>query len=266
MALRGARAYNGGMEITLKGTVRYDGGGFAGWQAQPDARTVQGEIEAALARIASRPVRIQGAGRTDAGVHALGQVFSFRWPHPMPPERLRHALSQMLAPEIRVTELAPAPDNFNARFDARAKRYAYSLDLGREPDPLLARYAWHVPHRVDLDCLRRLLKKIPGCRDFAGFQSAGAQMENTLRTIHEATLHPGALIGPRDAADAWRIEFHGDGFLYKMVRNFAGTLVEIARGRFPETFLDECLAAHGPFKGHCAPAHGLALMRVYYEK
>lgn len=253
------------MEITLKGTARYDGGGFAGWQTQPDMRTVQGEIETALARIASQPVRIQGAGRTDAGVHALGQVFSFRWANPMPPERLRHALSQMLAPEIRVTELVPAPDDFNARFSAQAKRYGYSLDLGKEADPFLARYAWHVPHRVDLDVLQRLIAQIPGQRDFAGVQSAGAQMENTVRTVYSVTLHSGALIGPCSAANAWRIEFHGNGFLYKMVRNLSGTLIEIARGRFPEQFLDECLASPGPFKGHCAPAHGLALMQVYYE-
>jgi tRNA pseudouridine38-40 synthase len=249
---------------TLKGVVRYDGTGFAGWQRQPHARTVQGEIETAMARIARQPVPIQGAGRTDAGVHALGQVFSCRWPG-VPPMRLRHALSQMLSPEIRVAALDPAPEGFNARFSAHSKRYSYTIDLGKEPDPLAARFAWHVPYRLDIERMTTLLRKFEGTHDFKSFQSTGSQMTSTVRTLFAAEIERGGVIGPSDNAMLWRISLHGDGFLYRMVRNVVGTLVEIARGRLPDSFVDEQLAAPGPFLGHCAPAHGLALMRVYYE-
>ena len=263
MAKTGAQVPSGGT-TTLKGTVQYDGTGFAGWQVQfQGERTVQGALEMAMTKIAGVPVAVQGAGRTDSGVHALGQVISCEWPGE-PPARLRHALSRMLAPEIRVTELSPAPQGFNARFWAKSKRYAYSLDLGREANPFAARYAWHVHHDLELDVIHRLLPAILGRHDFAGFQSAGSQMKTTVRTIFEAKLLPGAMIGPQGAPDLWRLEFYGDAFLYRMVRNLAGTLIEVARGRFPEEFFHECLASPGPFKGHCAPAHGLVLAEIDY--
>jgi len=252
------------MGCTLHGTIRYDGTNYSGWQRQPGRRTVQGELEAALSRIASQPVAVQGAGRTDAGVHALAQAFSCVWPGAFPP-RLRHALSKMLGPEIRVTALAEAAPDFNARFAARAKRYAYSLDLAQEPDPLTARHAWHVPHTLDMDLLRALLPRLTGTHDFAGFQSTGHQMQHTVRTLFEVQLQRGGILAPCGASDLWRLEFRGDGFLYKMVRNLSGTLVEIARGRFSPAILDELLDAPGPFRGHCAPAHGLALVEVEYD-
>lgn len=251
--------------VWLKGTVQYDGTAFAGWQIQLQGeRTVQGELEATLSKIAGQPIAVQGAGRTDSGVHALGQVFSCVWPG-TPPARLRHALSRILGPEIRVTELSPAPPGFSARFWAKSKVYAYSLDLGREANPFAARHAWHVRHTVDLDVVRRLLAQAVGTHDFAGFQSAGSQKKRTtVRTIFGARLEQGAMIGPRGADDLWRIEFHGDAFLYKMVRNLSGTIIEIARGRFPESFFGECLRSPGPFLGHCAPAHGLVLVSIDY--
>lgn len=256
-------------ETTLRGVIQYDGTAFAGWQIQFQGEmTVQGVLQEAMSRIAGRPIAVQGAGRTDSGVHAFGQVFSCSWPG-TPPARLRHALSRILGPEIRVTELAEAPPGFNARYWAKSKRYSYSLDLGREPNPFTARYAWHVRHGLDLDVVRRLLAATVGTRDFAGFQSAGSQMKTTVRTVHAADLLPGALVGPvetpnRQYPELMRIEYHGNAFLYKMIRNLTGTMVEVARGRFPESFFHECLASPGPFLGHCAPAHGLALVSVDY--
>lgn len=252
------------METTLKGRVRYDGTGFAGWQRQRHARSVQGEIEAALTRIARRPIGIQGAARTDAGVHAVGQVFSCVWPD-APPARLRHALSQLLAPEIRVDTLEPAPQGFNARFDALGKRYAYTFEIAREADPLAARYAWHVHYELDLDRLRTCLPLLRGTHDFAGFQSTGSQIRHsTVRTLYRVELLHGPAIGPCDNPSLWRLEFEGDGFLYRMVRNLTGSLIEIARGRHDSDFIEAALASPGPFHGYCAPAQGLALMEVYY--
>jgi tRNA pseudouridine38-40 synthase len=252
------------MGTTLKGTIRYDGTRFSGWQLQENAPSVQGALEEALSRIANRPIRVQGAGRTDAGVHALAQVFSCPWPRPLE-DRLRHALSQMLAPDIQVSTLEEVDSSFNARFSSTGKRYIYALDLGREVDPFNARFAWHIPYPIDLDLIARLLPKLEGEHDFAGFQSAGSQFKTTVRTIHSITLEPGGLATPCDADHVWRLVFEGNGFLYKMVRNITGTLIEIARGRFEASFLDQCLEGGGPFLGHCAPPQGLALARVYYD-
>jgi tRNA pseudouridine38-40 synthase len=253
------------MERTLKATVRYDGAGFAGWQVQPDRRTVQGEIERALARIASQPVRIHGAARTDAGVHALGQVFSCRWPKELDPERLRRSLSQMLGLEIRVEHIEEVPPEFHARFSAVSKCYAYTLAFAGEPDPFWARYAWCVPWPMDITRLAELGKRLAGTHDFAGFQCTGSSAETTVRTLYSVEVQPGGIVGPCDARDLCRIEFHGDGFLYKMVRNIVGTMVDIARGKVSEERLDERLASRGPFRGHTAPAHGLTLFEVRYS-
>jgi tRNA pseudouridine38-40 synthase len=252
------------MRTILKGTVSYDGTDFCGWQRQLEDRTVQGDIEAALSKIANQPVAIQGAGRTDSGVHAFGQVFSCAWPGE-PPVRLAHALSKMLSPEIRIENISVAAPDFNARFSATSKRYRYAMEFARNPNPLCARYAWQIPYDVDLDLLAALLPTLQGTHDFVGFQSAGAQeRKTTVRTLHSITLEAGGLVTPVGYGPLHSLVFHGDGFLYKMVRNLTGTLIEIARGRYPASFLDESLASPGPFLGHCAPPHGLALMRVYY--
>ena len=252
------------MTHTLKGTVRYLGTHFCGWQSQQDQRTVQGEIEAAMSKIASQPVRIQGAGRTDAGLHALGQVFSCEWPRAVSPT-LRHALCMMLEPEIQITALEIVHGDFNARFSAKSKRYCYTFHFSREMDPFSAPYSWQVPYPMDLDRIAALLPKLVGTHDFAGFQSTGSQMKTTVRTLYGVRLLQGGVIGPVDARDMWHIEFFGDGFLYKMVRNLAGTLVEIGRGRFDPSFIDEALASGGPFLGHCAPPQGLVMKEVNYE-
>ncbi len=250
--------------LPLKAVVRYDGGGFSGWQVQPERRTVQGTIEDALARIAGQRVHIHGAGRTDAGVHALGQVFSFAWPSGMPPATLRHALCRMLGPEIRIESIEQVAPEFHARKSARAKRYAYCLDLARPPDPFSARYAWSVPPDLDMMRVETLAQRVVGLRDFAGFQGGKSAVEDTVRRVYSVSVHRGGVIGPSDTGTVWRIEFHGDGFLYKMVRNITGTLVEIARGALPERRLDELLDAPAPFHGFTAPGRGLFLLEVIY--
>ena len=252
------------MALTLKATVRYDGTPFAGWQVQPNVRTVQGDIEKALSRIASQPIRIHGSGRTDAGVHALAQVFSCTWPGETDLDRLRRSLSGMLGPDIRVESIEEAAPDFNARFAAVSKRYAYAFLLAKEPDPFSARYAWCIPWHLDMDLLAELVQRLAGTHDFAALQCAGSSVENTVRTLHSARLLEGGVIGPCDARDLWRLEFHGDGFLYKMVRNLTGTLIDIARGNLPKDRLTELLESPGPFRGHTAPAHGLTLMQVTY--
>ena len=253
------------MEQTIKAVVRYDGTDFSGWQVQPGHRTVQGAIEEALERMAGQPVRIAGAGRTDAGVHALGQVFSCTWPGPKRPGELRRSLSQLLGPEIRINSIDVVPDNFHAQRSATSKRYVYVISQAKEPDPFLERYAWTVPLDIDAQHVHDLAQRVVGEHDFAGFCSSGSSVETTVRTVYSVETQEGAVVGPVDAENVWRIEFHGNGFLYKMVRNMVGTLIDIARGQTPETQLEERLNAPTPYHGFTAPAKGLFLTGVEYE-
>lgn len=250
----------------LCGIVRYDGTNFAGWQIQAHDRTVQGELQRVLSLIARKPVKVSGASRTDAGVHALGQVCSFHWEGAMPLERLRHKLSMMLSPEIRVTDLQAAPDGFSPRYHATGKRYAYTLCVQPEPDPFAARYSWHFRWKIDRPLLDALLERLTGTHDFAGFQSSGATVERTDRTIHSIRFLPGPVIGPTDNPNLVRLEFHGNGFLYKMIRNITGTVMDIARRKLPESTLEKRLHASGPYLGYTAPACGLTLLEVQYPQ
>ena len=248
-----------------KAIVRYDGTAFHGWQVQPGKRTLQGELESALSKICGHPIRIAGAGRTDAGVHALAQVFSFRSESAPPPARLRRSLSRMLGPELRIESVEHASGAFHARYSATGKHYAYVLNVDSEPDPFSARYAWRVPRGLDLDVVASLCSRLAGKHDFAGFQGSGSAVEDTVRTLDEVALRSGGVTGPHDAAGLWHLDFHGTGFLYKMVRNITGTLVDIGRGRLKEDVLWERLASPGPYHGHTAPGHGLTLVRVDYD-
>jgi tRNA pseudouridine38-40 synthase len=246
-------------------TVRYVGAGFAGWQVQPGERTVQGEIERALSQIAGREVRVHGAGRTDAGVHALAQVCSFRWEAEADLDKLCRSLTRMLGPEIQCIEARAVPDEFHARKSATAKRYWYTLSLSKHPDPFTAPFAWTPPRGVDIDRLRSLCPRFEGEHDFAGYQCGGAgEKESTVRTIYSMRVAPGGVMAPCDARDLWHIEFNGSGFLYKMVRNITGAVIDAARGNIPESRLDDLLASGGPYRGHTAPAHGLTLVEVEY--
>jgi tRNA pseudouridine38-40 synthase len=252
------------VDMNAKAIVRYDGRGFAGWQVQPDERTVQGELERVLSQIASKPVRIRGASRTDAGVHAFGQVFSFLWPSDGDLNRLRRSMCKMLSPEIRVDLLEEAPLDFHPRKHALSKRYSYAFSCEKHPDPFSARYAWCVPRISDPEQVEEWAQRFVGKHDFAGFQGGGSDMVDTVRTIDSIQLRRGGFITPWNADHLWSLEFHGTGFLYKMVRNLTGALADAALGKTEVSRLDELLAAPAPFHGHTAPAHGLALLEVIY--
>ncbi len=249
--------------ITLRAVVRYDGTGFAGWQVQPQVRTVQGELQSALSLLARRPVKVYGAGRTDAGVHAMGQVISFAWAPQVDLDWLRSRLCKMLGPEVLVDRVEVAPPDFHARWSACGKRYAYVLHLASFPDPFLDRYAWTLRYAIDVERLASLARMFEGTHDFAGFQCNGASPGPTERTIHRIRLRPGVMVGP-ELPGAWTLEFHGSGFLYKMVRNITGTLVDVARGHYPEQRITEYLIAPGPYRGYTAPGKGLFLVEVEY--
>ena len=255
---------------TLKLVLAYDGTSYGGWQRQDNAPTVQGVLEQALAEIEGRAVTVIGAGRTDAGVHALGQVASLRLEHPIEPPRLARALNAKLPIDVRVVDAETVPDDFHARYGARHKTYRYWLDTAAVASPFAARFAWHVPHRLDLAAMIRGGAHLCGPHDFAAFQTAGDDARSTARVIHDVTVSARAADWPGPAGAApgapVMIEVVGDGFLRHMVRTIAGTLVEVGRKRREADDLVDVLESRRRDRaGPTAPSHGLFLVRVTYD-
>lgn len=244
---------------TFKLILEYDGRAFAGWQSQLEReRTVQGELLKALAEIANGPVRLMGAGRTDAGVHAEGQVASAALETRLDADTLRRALNAKLPSDVAVIAAALRPDSFDARRDALAKRYRYAIWNGEQPSPRRAPWSWHVREPVDLGLLRAAAAGLVGSHDFASFRGAGSAVKTSLRTLYRIDVS-GA------AGGEIRLGFEGDGFLRHMVRNLVGTLVEVGLGRRPPAWVAEVLAARSrPAAGRTAPACGLVLEWVRY--
>ncbi len=243
---------------TLKLTLAYDGTRFVGWQRQADGESIQGLIEDALARFEGAPVVAHGAGRTDAGVHALGQVASVRVTFGHDTATLTRALNAQLPAEIRVLSVEEMAPDFHARFSARLKTYEYRVRNAAIADPFLRAYEWHVPEPLDVDAMRRAAAALVGTHDFSAFRSVGTDTNETVRTLVRSDV-------TRDGGIV-RYEVAGNGFLRHMVRAIAGTLVEIGRGwRAPEN-IDALL--RGGVRGDAgatAPAHGLFLVRVDYD-
>jgi tRNA pseudouridine38-40 synthase len=239
--------------------IEYDGTGFAGWQLQPAARTVQGVLEAAVAAIAGARVAVHGAGRTDAGVHALGQVANARLETALAPGTLREALNANLPRDVAVCAVAVAPDGFHARRDARAKQYVYRLWTGPVRSPLRDRTSLWVRRPLDLAAMRAAAAAFVGTHDFASFRAAGSPVPTSVRTLHRIEIagEPGG-----DVA----LDFLGSGFLRHMVRNLVGTLLEVGCGRRAPEAMPQLLAARDRTRaGPTAPARGLALVRVDYD-
>jgi tRNA pseudouridine38-40 synthase len=245
-------------------TLAYDGTDFAGWQVQarpsgPPARTVQGELEAALARLAGgAPVRVAGAGRTDAGVHALGQVASFTLPRAFEPGALQRALNGLLPLDVRVLEAAEAPPGFHARKSARSKLYRYLLDTGAVQLPTRRRLAAHVPWVLAPEAVTEAAALFVGRHDFASLASSGGSVRTTVRTVtrSQAVLQGGTLT----------YEVEADGFLRKMVRSMVGALIEAGRRAVTTSDLRRALAERDRRAWPApAPACGLTLVRVDYD-
>ncbi len=239
--------------------LEYDGRDFEGWQAQAGeraARTVQATLEGALAEIVGHPVRVRGAGRTDAGVHALGQVASATVRTSLEPGRLRRALNALLPRDVGVVDAARVPADWDALREARGKHYRYRIWNGPERSPLRAD-RWHrVAEPLDPVAMRAAAGRLVGRHDFAAFQGAGSSARTTVRTLE-------ALEVEGEGGAEIRIEARGEGFLRHMVRNLAGTLIEVGRGRWEPEEVDAILASGDRGRaGPTAPAHGLLLVAV----
>ena len=249
--------------------VAYDGTAYAGWQRQENGPSVQAALEEAIAPLAGGPVAVTGAGRTDAGVHALAQAAHVDLPQAIAPDVVVRAANARLPPDIRVRSAERVPDDVHARFSAVGKTYRYTWLVSRVGHPLLARTTCLVPPRLDLVAMGHAAARIAGTHDFGAFQSTGTPVASTVRTITHVELgvRPGDDIGLPLLDDERLVEFEvtGDGFLRHMVRALAGTLLEVGQGRRAPEDLDRLLAgAPRSEAGPNAPPHGLTLIRVAY--
>ena len=244
---------------TLKFVVQYDGTGLVGWQRQAGGTSVQGLLEDALAKIEGAQVAVYGAGRTDAGVHALAQVAHARVVSAHDPDTMVRAMNANLPETVRVLEVGVAADDFHARFSARSKTYEYRVWNAPVLPPFLRLYVWHVPQPLDVDAMNAAAAAIVGEHDFAAFQGVGTPVHSTVRRIASARWRG------RAGDEPLTFEVTGDGFLRHMVRALVGTMVEVGRGgRAPNDMarLIACRDRHEA--GRTAPANGLFLTCVEY--
>jgi tRNA pseudouridine38-40 synthase len=247
---------------TFKLTLAYDGTDFGGWQRQPNARTVQGELEAAIERITSQKVKCIASGRTDAGVHALGQVVSFSCDTKLSCDVLCKAINSQLPEDMLVCDISPAPEGFHAIRDAVRKRYRYVLQDGRLRDLFARRYVWHLYQRLDEQRMWEASRVLIGTHDFKSYETSGSSRLTTVRTIYDL------MVERREAELTSRviIEVEADGFLYNMVRNIVGTLVQVGKRAAPVSFAGDALAAKNrQAAGMTAPPQGLFLVGVEYD-
>ena len=248
------------MARTLKLTLQYDGTDFVGWQRQPAGVSIQGLLEAALAPIEGGPVTVHGAGRTDAGVHALAQVASVTLTATLEAPTLARALNAVLPAAVRVLSAEEADPGFHAQFSARGKTYEYRIVNAPFVSAFLQRYVWHVPQPLDVEAMRTAAGPLVGTHDFAGFQGAGSSAATTTRTLTALDIEDG---GGFDLPLVVRVA--GDGFLRHMVRNIVGTLVEVGVGRWdPWRPLAVIESRNRRDAGRTAPPQGLFLTRVVY--
>jgi tRNA pseudouridine38-40 synthase len=247
-------------------TLEYDGAGFAGWQVQSgEIRTVQGELEAAVLRVTGARTRAHGAGRTDAGVHAEGQVANLRFETPLPARVLQRALNAVLPADLAVVSAEIAPDDFHARHHARSKLYRYRIWNGGRRSPLRAARSWWVKPALDPMAMAQAGVHLLGTHDFASFQAVGSDAETTVRTLTRCDLLARPSADGPGARGEIEIRFEGSGFLRHMVRILAGTLAQVGSGRREPDTLPAVLAARDRHAaGPTAPPEGLTLVRVDY--
>ncbi|MCR4601338.1 MAG: tRNA pseudouridine(38-40) synthase TruA [Clostridia bacterium] len=246
--------------------IEYDGTGFSGWARQPGQRTVQGELERVLSEICKADVLLNGTGRTDAGVHALGQRATFEGEFGIPTDRILRAANDMLAEsrfksgDVRITGIAEVPVGFHARFSAVGKTYVYLIRNSEDMPVFLRNYRYQVRQPLDVPAMTEAACYIQGTHDFACFQAAGGTpRETTVRTIHGISLDT--------FGDDIAIAVTGDGFLYNMVRIIAGTLADVGLGKLRPGDMKEILAYCDRTKaGHTAPPQGLTMADVYFNE
>ncbi|MFZ5648790.1 MAG: tRNA pseudouridine(38-40) synthase TruA [Bacillota bacterium] len=245
----------------IKLTIAYDGTSYHGFQEQRGTGlpTIQEVLEKCLSELAGKKVQVIGASRTDAGVHARGQVVNFDaagWN--IPTERIPLAVNGRLPCDISVLEASEVPVHFHARFSARAKEYRYTIHNSRVPDPFMRRYSHFLPRLLDLKGMAEAASYLKGEHDFSAFKAEGSPVKSTVRRLYDIYIEPGGGV--------LQFVFRGDGFLYNMVRIMVGTLLEVGLKKYPPGTVLEILSSGDRTRaGPTAPPQGLCLMRIWYE-
>ena len=240
----------------IKITIQYNGKNYCGWQKQNNSPGIQGTIEKAIFDITREEVKITGSGRTDAGVHALGQVANFKINSQIPVDRIPNALNAKLPKDISIVKAEEVDEDFHSRYSAKKKTYRYQIYNSQYRSPIYADISYPVKYDLDIDKMKKEAKSLIGTYDFKGFMSSGSSVTDTVRTIYNIEVSK--------SEDLIIIEIEGNGFLYNMVRIIAGTLVDIGRGRITENMSTIIESKSRSMAGHTAPAHGLFLKKVDY--
>ncbi|MDQ3798086.1 MAG: tRNA pseudouridine(38-40) synthase TruA [Acidobacteriota bacterium] len=250
--------------MNFKLLIQYDGTDFHGWQVQENQRTVQGELQRVLSLLENAEVHVAGSGRTDAGVHAEGQVASVKLARQFAPEKLRNAMNGNLWRDVRILSVDKAPENFHARFSARGKTYVYRVVNAPVMSPFWARYAHHEARPLDVGIMNDAARIFLGEHDWTAFSSAQSDSENKVRMITEFTVEAHWDARARGSLIEFRIT--GEGFLRYMVRSIAGTLLEVGRSEKDfDTIQTAIVSRDRNLAGATAPAHGLTLLKVFYD-
>jgi len=242
-------------------TISYDGTGYSGWQSQPDGNTLQDKLESAIGKISGESLRVTASGRTDAGVHAYGQVVNFHTGKDIPPHEWMGGLNHFLPEGMRVIKADEADDDFSARHSARGKVYRYILLNVSPPSPLMRYRAWQVGYKLEIGAMRDAANSLIGEHDFSSFRAAGCSANHPVRTLRRLDIED----EPYERGTRITFTLEADAFLRHMVRNIVGTLVEIGRGRFGAEDAARILEARDrTLSGPTAPPQGLYLVEVYY--
>lgn len=251
----------------IKMKIQYDGTQYSGWQRQKKGLAIQTVIEDALSKIFKTPIKIRGAGRTDAGVHALGQIAAFKTQVKIPLNSLKKALNSLLPQDIRVLEIEEVEDSFHPQYSVKRKSYVYYLCLDEECSCFIQRYVWHYPRKLNLSLMQEALPLFKGTKDFTAF-SGSTDVKNKIRTVYDFTMHSLTELCFMDIklnGNFIKFRIEADGFLRYMVRNIVGCIVEVGRGKLGiESIYDAFNSGKRPSTMQTAPSRGLFLEEIIY--
>ena len=251
----------------IRCVISYDGSRYNGWQKQGNTdNTIQERIEQMFDKVLGESVEIHGAGRTDAGVHARGQVFHFHTDNPMPVQQMLQEANRYLPKDMCLLSAVEAAQRFHSRLNATRKWYRYVIDLAECPDVFARKYTWQLPQNLDIERMRTAAERLSGTHDYKSFCSNKRMKKSTVRTVYEIRITKTEPAENDFEGEKLYLDFYGDGFLYNMVRILTGTLVEVGlRKKEPEQMTEILDAGNRERAGMTAPAQGLFLMRVFYE-
>jgi len=242
----------------IKLIIEYDGKKFGGWQKQPTKLNIQGEIEQAIKEITGEEVELIASGRTDAGVHSLGQTANFKTNSNIEIEKIPYAINSKLKKSIVIKSAEEVEENFHSRYNCKGKKYRYIINNSSQGTAIYRGLECHIPQKLDVEKMKEAIKHFEGEHDFKGFRASGTSSKSSVRTIYKAEV--------KQEGERIIIELTGNGFMYNMVRIISGTIVDVGLGKIKPNEIPEIIRAEDRTKaGKTLPAHGLYLAEVYYD-